>query len=78
MHDTPSLEHDSLVLLQTMLVCILSESTSWQDLKIYKGHILFVFFIPLDLENFLWKHLQYTDGILDTLQQSPDITAILF
>lgn len=45
---------------------------------LYKGHILSVFFIPLDLENVLWKHLQYADGILDALQQSPDITAILF
>lgn len=36
------------------------------------------FFIPLYLKSFLWKHLQYTDGILDTLQQSPDITAMLF
>lgn len=82
MYDTPLLAPDFLVLLQCMpvlqqlvlfLYVYLSVSTSWHDVKIYKGHILFVFSIPLDLERFLWKHLPYNmyDGILDIWPKVP-------
>ena len=50
----------------------------WIDLWLQADRGAFYSYFIFGIKSSLWTHVQYTDGSLDRLQQSPNIIAILF